>query len=82
MKTLLKSAIPSVMPLFYGLLFLKDINPPTELYPLFRKVQDIYGVDTSLFRKIRQDKFDEESVVSELMELLETLINLVDKLEV
>tara|TARA_Y100000034_G_C6710011_1_gene313582 strand:- start:79 stop:729 length:651 start_codon:yes stop_codon:yes gene_type:complete len=82
LKTLLKSAIPSVMPLFYGLLFLKDINPPTELYPLFRKVQDIYGVDTSLFRKIRQDKFDEESVVSELMELLETLINLVDKLEV
>jgi hypothetical protein len=82
LKLLLKSAIPSVMPLFYGLLFLKDINPPTELHLLFTKVQEVYEVDTSLFRKIRQDKFDEEPVVSELMELLETLINMVDKMKV
>jgi hypothetical protein len=82
LKKLLKSAIPSVMPLFYGLLFLKDVKPPMGLNLLFTKVQEVYDVDTSLFRKISLDKFDEESAVSELMELLETLINVVDKMKV
>ncbi len=82
LKNLLKSAIPSVMPLFYGLLFLKDVKPSIELNSLFDKVHEIYEVDTSLFRKIRKGDFDEESMVSELMELLESLINMVDKMEV
>lgn len=82
LKNLLKSAIPSVMPLFYGLLFIKNIKPPTEINSLFEKVHEVYGVDTSLFRKIRQEDFDEESAVRELMELLETLINMVDKMKI
>jgi hypothetical protein len=81
LKKLLKNTIPSVMPLFYGLLFLKDMQPPTELYLLFKKVQEVYDVNTSLFRKIKLDDFNEESVVEELMELLETLINIVDKMK-
>ena len=82
LRKLLKSAIPSVMPLFYGLLFLKDIEPSTELNLLFKKIQEVYAVDTSLFGKIKRDDFDEESVVSELMQLLETLINIVDEMKV
>ena len=82
LKNLLKSAVPSVMPLFYGLLYLKDIKPPTEIRALFEKVHEVYEVDTSLFRKIREDNFDEESIVSELLDLLESLINMVDKVKV
>lgn len=82
LKNLLKSAIPSVMPLFYGLLFIKNIEPPVEINSLFEKVHEVYKVDTSLFRKIRRGDFDEESAVKELLELLETLINLVDKMKI
>ena len=85
LRSLIKSAVPTVMPLFYGLLFLKDIEPPTELDALFRSVQNKYNVDMSVFRTIRQDKFDNNrlpSLVKNLMNLLEKLISIVDKLKV
>lgn len=84
LRALLKSAVPTLMPLFYGLLFLKDIKPPLDLESLYAEVHNKYGVDMSLFRAIRQDKIkDKESlIVKDLMILLEKLISVVDKLKI
>lgn len=85
-KALLKSAIPTLMPLFYGLLFLKNTVPPTDLESLFTEVQNKYKVNMSLFRAIRQDKIKDNQelsiIVKDLMILLEKLISIVDKLNV
>ena len=84
LKALLKSAVPTLMPLFYGLLFLKDVKPPTDLESLYTEVHDKYEVDMSLFRTIRQDKIKDGElplIVKNLMLLLEKLISIVDKLK-
>ena len=84
LRALLKSAVPTLMPLFYGLLFLKDVEPPTKLEPLFAEVQNNYKVDMSLFKTIRKDKIDDNelsSIVKDLTVLLEKLISIVDKLK-
>lgn len=83
LKGLLVSAIPSVMPLFYGLLFLKDINPPTELDELFSTVSKAYSLNLDILQKIKteKNKFSEEQA-KELMKLLRILTDIVDKNEV
>jgi len=85
LKLLLKSAVPTLMPLIYGLLFMKDIKPPSDLYSLYSSVEKSYSVDMGIFRKIREDtikKQDLETFVKELIDLLEKLINIADKIEV
>ena len=85
LKLLLKSAVPTLMPLLYGLLFMKNINPPSDLYSLYSSVEKSYSVDMGIFRKIREDtikKQDLETFVKELIDLLERLINIADKIEV
>jgi len=72
------------MPLLYGLLFMKNINIPSDLYPLYSSVEKSYSVDMEVFRKIREDKIrkeDSETFVKELIDLLEKLISIVDKME-
>jgi len=39
---LLKSAVPTLMPLLYGLLFMKNIKPPSDLYSLYSNVEKLY----------------------------------------
>jgi len=81
---LLKSAVPTLMPLFYGLLYLKDIKPPTHLIGLYADVEKKYEVDMGIFRKIKGDEVSKEDsgkCVSGLIELLEKLINIVDNME-
>jgi hypothetical protein len=85
LKALLKSAIPSLMPLFYGLLYLKDVKPPIDLDSLYRNVGNIYKIDMSLFRKIKQNKIKDEQLsfyVKNLIVLLEKLISIVDHINV
>jgi hypothetical protein len=85
LKMLLKAAIPTLMPLFYGMLFLKDMKPSTDLPSLFAEVHATYDVDMTLFLNIRKDKLGKKELgqyVQQLMELLERLINVVDKLKV
>jgi len=72
------------MPLLYGLLFMKNIKPPSDLYSLYSSVEKSYDIDMGIFRKIREDKIkkqDLETFVKELIDLLEKLINIVDKME-
>ena len=85
LKLLLKSAVPTLMPLLYGLLFMKDIKPASDLFPLYSDVEKSYNVNMEIFRKIREDtikKQDLETFVKELIDLLEKLISIVDKIEV
>ena len=81
---LLKSAVPTLMPLLYGLLFMKDIKPVSDLFSLYSDVEKSYNVNMEIFRKIREDtikKQDLETFVKELIDLLEKLISIVDKIE-
>lgn len=85
LKALLKSTIPTLMPLFYGLLYLKNQKPSTNLDSLFNQVEKAYKVDMNLFRAIRRDKIKDEKlslIVKDLIILLEKLISTVDKLNV
>ena len=82
LKSLLKSAVPTLMPLFYGLLYLKNQKPSTNLGSLFNQVEKAYKVDMNLFRDIKGDKIKDEKlslIVKDLMILLEKLISIVDK---
>ncbi len=88
LKELLKRAIPSTMPLFYGLLFLKDIEAPTELDPLFRLIADSYKVDVGVLREIKKLKDvkvkDEElkKYIKDLMNFLAELGEIVDEMKI
>jgi len=85
LRQLLISAIPSLMPLFYGMLFLKDAKPPTELEPLFSAVAEKYKVDVAILKKVRalKDKSVNEDelnrLVAELMEFLSSMAIRIDK---
>jgi len=84
LKLLLKSAVPTLMPLLYGLLFMKDIKPKSDLYSLYSSVEKCYSIDMEIFRKIGEDKIRKQDLtilVNELINLLEKLINIVDKIE-
>ncbi len=87
LRELLQRAIPSTMPLFYGLLFLKDVEAPTKLDLLFREVADKYKVDVSVLRKIKRlkdKKVPEEELkkyVRELMKFLTELSEIVDEMK-
>ena len=87
LEPLLSSAVPNLMPLFYGLLFLKDTKPPTELDALFKAVEDAYRIDVSILKKARalskQKARDEElgSMVKELMEFLASLGSQLDRMK-
>jgi hypothetical protein len=83
-KLLLKSAVPTLMPLLYGLLFMKNIKPPSDLDSLYLNVEKNYDVDMEVFRKIREGAIKKQDLtlfVKELINLLEKLINIVDKIE-
>ena len=84
LKPLLKSAIPTLMPLLYGLLFMKNIKIPSDLYSLYSNVEKSYDIDMGIFRKVREDtigKQDLTVLINDLINLLEKLINIVDKMK-
>ena len=61
LKNLLISAVPVIMPLFYGLLFLKNIEPSTKLDNLFKLVSDEYKVNLDILKKIKALKLSTKS---------------------
>lgn len=81
LKGLLRSAVPTLMPLFYGLLFLKDRKIPPDLDSLLNEVESAYSIDLKLFKDIREDKISNESIhIKRLMDLLHELIQIIDKM--
>jgi len=84
LNKLLQSAVPSLMPLFYGLLFLKDIKAPTELNALFELVAKNYNIDVSILRKVRDKNIKDNELkkyVEELMVFLSELGEIVDEMK-
>ncbi|MFH1641983.1 MAG: hypothetical protein ABIC04_03720 [Nanoarchaeota archaeon] len=81
---LLNSAIPSLIPLFYGLLFLKNEKAPTKPGSLFNAVSKKYNIDLKVLLKIKglkKEKTDElNNYVKELMKVLNLLAGIVDKI--
>ena len=84
LKLLLKSAIPTLMPLLYGLLYMKNIKPSSDLYSLYSNVEKSYDIDMGIFRKVREETIEKQDIsilINDLINLLEKLINIVDKME-
>lgn len=83
---LLRSAVPSLMPLFYGLLFLKDVEAPTELDSLFGLVEKHYKVKLDVMKDIKGiKKCSEEELkkyTKDLIVLLADLGEIVDEMKV
>lgn len=81
LNALLKSAVPTLMPLFYGLLFLKGKRIPDNLDSLFSEVELAYKVDLRVFKEIKENKIKNEAIdIKRLMNLLYELINIVDNM--
>lgn len=90
LKNLLISAVPTLMPLFYGLLFLKDIKAPTNLNDLFGLVAQNYKVNLDILKKIKQVKEGKIKIkgeelgeyAKELMTLLTDFGHIVDEMKI
>jgi len=89
LRALLLSAVPSLMPLFYGLLFLKNVKKmPTKLNALFELIKEKYKIDVGVLKEIKELKDRKVSsdelvgYVKELMKFLDELITIVDKMKV
>ncbi len=90
LKNLLISAVPTLMPLFYGLLFLKNVKAPTNLDELFKLVSQKYKVELDILKKIKQIKEGEikikneelDEYVKELIVLLTDLGETVDEMKI
>jgi len=88
LKSLLVSAVPSLMPLFYGLLYLKNTTPPTELDKLFNLVAEKYQFNVEILRKLKllkDGKADSNELkrdVEDMLEFLRHAIPVIDKMKV
>jgi len=88
LKSLVVSAVPTIMPLFYGLLFLKSVKPSTNLGNLFKLVSQKYKVDLTILKKIKKlkdEKVTNEELdvyVQELIVLLSAFGEIVDKMKI
>ncbi len=79
LKKILNSAIPSLMPLFYGLLILKGTKPPTDLDSLFKLVSEKYDVNLDVLKNIKEGRISKD-YAKDLIECLDNLVNIVDKM--
>ena len=62
---------------------MKNIKIPSDLYSLYSNVEKSYDIDMGIFRKVREDiigKQDLTVLINDLINLLEKLINIVDKM--
>jgi len=90
LKKLLTAAVPSLMPLFYGLLYLKKTAPPTELDRLFDLVGEKYKFDVEILRrlkllkdgKVKADSAELQRDVENLLNFLREVIPVIDKMKV
>ena len=90
LKNLLISAVPNLMPLFYGMLFLKNVTPPSELDELFDKVSENYRFNVAILSrlkllkhgKIKPGETELKRYVHDLLDFLQQAITVIDKMKV
>lgn len=90
LKKLLVSAVPSLMPLFYGLLYLKNTTPPKELDKLFDAVAEKYSFNVEILKrlkllkdgKIKAESSELKRDVESLLKFLRESIPVIDKMKI
>ena len=88
LKSLLVSAVPSLIPLFYGLLYLKDKTPPSRLDDLFSLISEQYDFNVGILRKIKvlkdgkAESTELKKDVEGLLEFLRQTIPVIDNMKV
>lgn len=84
LRALLWSTLPSILPLLYGMLYLKNIEPPDELEFLFSSIKDEFNLNVGILRKMKQLKKASDAelhiYVKEIMNFLTELSEIVDKI--
>ena len=83
LKLILESAIPTLLPMLNGMLFLKDIEVPESIGEIINITEKEYDINVSTLKKIKESKYlDREEAVKELVDLLSKLGNILDKMKV
>jgi len=82
LKKILEKAVPTLLPILNGLLFVKNIEIPESLNDILELVSEKYKVNTEILKKLQNDKEDPEHSIKELIILLSTLGEILDEMKV
>jgi len=86
LRTLLGKAIPTLMPICNGLLFLKDMAIPGPVTEVLDKIFDTYNINTEVLKDIHAKNLDNltdielKNYVNKLVVLLSTLGEILDEM--
>ena len=82
-KLIGESAIPTLLPMLNGMLFLKGVEVPEDIDEILDITEKEYGVNVSTLKKIKESKgSDKEESVRELVDLLSELGHILDEMKV
>ena len=82
-KSIVESAIPTLLPMLNGMLFLKEVEIPESVDEILNITEKEYGVNVSTLKKIKESKhIDREEAVRELVDLLSKLGHILDEMKV
>lgn len=79
LKIIVEKAIPTLLPILHGLLFVKGIEIKGSLDEIINLVEENYKTDLSILKKL--DNKDLENSIKELIVLLSTLGEILDEMK-
>ena len=83
LKIIVDKAIPTLLPILNGLLYLKNVKIPEPLDKILDNVAKEYKINVAVLKKLNnKEKIDLEEAVKELMILLSSVGELLDEMEV
>jgi len=88
LRILVGKAIPTLMPICNGLLFLKDIEIPRSIIEILDRISDTYKIDTGVLKDIHAKRLDKltdlelKGYVNKLVVLLSTLGEVLDEMKI
>ncbi|MDP6642131.1 MAG: hypothetical protein QGF74_02005 [Candidatus Nanoarchaeia archaeon] len=80
-KIIIEKAIPTLLPILNGLLFLKDVDIPESQDEIFNLVSEKYKVDISILKNLETLTNEEESI-KDLINLLSELGETLDEMNI
>ncbi len=88
LETLILSAVPTLVPIIGGLIYLKDLHY-TDTQDMFRVVSEGYGIDVQVLKEIHDIRMgkaklrkDKEHYIRELIRVLTDIGEIVDNIKV
>ncbi len=82
LKIILEKAIPTLLPILNGLLYLKDIDIPEPIGEILDLISKKYRINIDILRKIKNKDQDLDTSVKELVILLATIGEILDEVRV